>query len=95
MSGCEPGGHPIIVNQRDKDSTIFYEHVRGDGTLDKPTNDGLVPARTTKQIGRIPFLGNNYVIRIEAEDESGTVIFSNDYKLNDLKNANWIITIQP
>ena len=54
---CEPFGRPIIQNQTSQDITIFYAHVRTDGTLDQFLNDGTVPAKSTQQVGR------HYILR--------------------------------
>jgi hypothetical protein len=94
-SGCEPGGKPIIENQRGQEVVIQVIHVREDGTLGAPRNYGGIPARTTKKLGSITFVYRDWVYRIEAVDPSGKVVFSYDYNLDDLEKIKWKITIPP
>lgn len=93
-SACEPGGDLIIENQYNREVPIFYTHVRADGTLDKATRQGLVPPNTTKTFS-ITFLGSDWVQRIEAVDPSGEIVFSHDYRMDDLEKISWKITIPP
>jgi len=91
---CEPGGEPIIENQRDQEVRIYVTIVRADGTLDEPIDYGVVPAQTTEKLASITFL-RKMVVRIEAKDPSGGVVFSHDYNMYDLEKIDWKITILP
>ena len=95
VSACEPGGYPIIENQRNDDVRIFKLHVREDGTLGEPIDYGIVPARTTKELAGITFVRRSWVYRIEAVDPSGKVVFSHDYNMNDMEKIDWKIIIPP
>lgn len=95
LLGCEPNGTPVIDNRTGQDINIQVIHLGTDGTPDKPINYGVVPAGTKRKLASITFLGNEWVVRIEAIDTSGKVIFSENYKMDDLKNINWTITISP
>ena len=94
-SACEPGGFPVIENQRSQYVNISVSHVREDGTLDKPVDYGVVPARTTKELAGIVFVKYELMFRIEAVAPSGKVVFSHDYNWNDLEKISWKIIIPP
>lgn len=95
---CEPGGFPIIENQRNQEVRIYVTLVRVDGIpeeQEKPIDYGVVPAQTTKKLAGITFIRRNWVYRIEAVDPEGEVVFSHDYNWYDLEKIQWKITIPP
>jgi hypothetical protein len=94
MSACDPGGNITIRNLENQEMTIFFTHVRADGSLDNPSKQGTIPPVTAKRFG-IVFLGSEWIERIEAIDPSGKIVFSHDYKMADLEKVNWEITISP
>ena len=97
-SACEPGGEPIIENQLNQEVGIYVTLVSVNGNPDKtetPTDYGVVPAQTTKELASIVFVRRSWVYRIEAVDPSGNVIFSHDYNMNDLEKIDWKIVIPP
>ena len=97
-SGCEPGGEPIIENQRDEDIRIYVTVIRSDYPDRDPSEEidyGIVPARTTRELASIVFPRRYWVHRIQAKDRSGKVVFSHDYNLDDLEKIKWRITIPP
>ncbi|MFC1870131.1 hypothetical protein ACFLYE_02545, partial [Chloroflexota bacterium] len=55
LSACEPGGYPIIDNQRNEEVTIRISDVYEDGRLSKPIDYGVVPAQTTKKLAGLAF----------------------------------------
>jgi hypothetical protein len=64
---CEPGGYPIIENQRNEDLTIYVITVHEDGVPPGfVRNYGVVPAETTKKLASIVFVNPGVVKRIEA-----------------------------
>jgi hypothetical protein len=92
LPSCEPGGKLVVENQNKTEITIYFASVRIDGTIDKLTEQGIIPSQTTRTFG-IVFLGDDWVNRIEAKDTQGKVLFSHDYKMRDLEKINWKITI--
>jgi len=95
VSGCEPGGEPIIENQTDQDVSIYITDVLSDGTLGEQIDYGVVLAHSTKQIASIVFIKPEWVYRIQAINPSGEVVFSQDYNYYDLEEISWKITIPP
>ena len=94
VSSCEPGGLPVIENQRNQNINIHVTRILKDGTLGESIDYGVVPAQTIKRLQAITFL-SGWVFRIEAIDTAGKVVFSHDYNMDDLEKINWKITITP
>jgi hypothetical protein len=93
---CEPGGEPIIENQRNEDLTIYVITLHENGVPPGQVRDyGVVAAQTTKQLASITFVKRSWVYRIEAVAPSGNVVFSHDYTMDDLEKIKWEITIPP
>jgi len=61
VSGCEPGGFPIIENNLNQDLRIYTTLVRRDGTLGEEIDYGVVPAQTTKELASITFVYRDWV----------------------------------
>jgi len=95
ISGCEPGGCPIINNQRNENVRIYVITVKEDDISGQVRDYGIVPANTTKELAGITFVKPEWVYRIQAEDPSGEVVFSHDYNYYDLEEISWRITIPP
>jgi hypothetical protein len=98
VSACEPGGRPIIENQRNHEVKILVTTVWTDGAPkepNKPRDYGVVPARSTKQLAGITFVRREWVYRIEAVDPDGKSVFSKDFNMNDLDRISWRIVIPP
>jgi len=95
VSACEPGGWPTIDNQTNQDLTILVITVRENEFSGQIRNYGVVPARTTKRLASITFVRREWVYRIQAEDPSGKVVFSQDYNMDDLEKIKWKIVIPP
>lgn len=94
ISCGEPFPKITFDNHTNQELTIFAAHVGKDGNVDGGfSQQGFVPSHSIGDI-RITFLGDTWVNRIEARDQSGNVIFSHDYTMPDLKKINWSITIQ-
>jgi hypothetical protein len=80
-SACEPGGFPIIENQRNEDLTIYVITVHEDDVPPREVRDyGVVPAQTAKKLASITFVKRSWVYRIEAKDPSGEVVFKRGAK---------------
>lgn len=94
LFACEPGGTITFQNLRNQDITIYYTSVLANGTLDQAVKQAVVPANSAKKFGAI-FLGEGFVLRIEAKDSSNKIVFSQDYKMADLDKIDWKITIPP
>ena len=94
LTACEPGGYITIQNQRSEEVSIYFTHVRTDGSLGRPSRQGIIPPNTAKKFG-IVFLGNEWIERIEAKDSLGSVVFSYDYNMDDLEKIDWKIVIPP
>jgi hypothetical protein len=94
MVGCEPYPKITFDNQQNQEIKILGAHVRDDGTIDNFVEQGTIPANSVKAIN-ITFLGDDWINRIGAIAPSGYVIFSHDYKMNDLKKIDWKIIIPP
>ncbi len=95
-SACEPGGEPIIANQRSEDIRIYVTLIWENGPPFAPNEEidyGVVPARTTRKLASITFVSRSWVRRIQAKDTSGKVVFSHDYNMDGLDKIGWKITI--
>ncbi|MFH1031879.1 MAG: hypothetical protein V1767_04900 [Chloroflexota bacterium] len=94
--GCEPGDRLVIDNQRNHEVRIDVTRVRSDGTLDNQVrNYGLIPTKSTKELGSITFTNMKNIFRVEAIDPLGKAVFSHDYNYYDLEKIQWKITIPP
>lgn len=91
---CEPGGGITIENHQDQTISIFFTHVRADGSLDNPSKQGAVTPNATRKFFDV-FLDPEWMERIEAREQSGKIVFSHDYKMGDLEKIGWKITIPP
>ena len=89
---CEPETKIAFDNQRDQDITLFIANVQENGTIDKLTEYGTIPADTVKTL-YVTFLGEKWVNRIQIRDTLGNVIFTHDYKMADLEKIGWKIVI--
>ncbi len=94
LQSCEPGGDIIFENTYNEDVSIYFIHVREDGSLSEGAKQGVVSANASKTFS-ITFVKKNVVYRIEAIDTSGKVVFSHDYKMADLEKIEWKIVIPP
>ena len=94
LQSCEPGGDIIIENRQNKEVTIYFSHVRGDGSTDEPAKQGVISANATRTFNE-SFPRKNWVSRIEVVDSSGNVVFSHDYNMDDLEKIDWKIVIPP
>ncbi|MFC1928099.1 hypothetical protein ACFLXK_00670 [Chloroflexota bacterium] len=65
-----------------------------DGTLGVPTYQKTISANETREFG-ITFLGDEWIIRVEAIDPSGNIVFSQDYVMPDMEKIGWKIVIPP
>jgi hypothetical protein len=90
LSACEPETKVTFVNKQNQEISIFVAHVRNDGSNDGLTPYGTVSALTSKTI-YITFLGGDWVNRIEIRNTEGKILFSKDYKMDDLDKINWTI----
>jgi len=98
LPACEPGGFPIIENQRNQDIRIYILLASTNGAPEipsEPRDYGIVPARTTKELKGLTFIKRTWVFRIEAKDLLGNIVFSHDYNMDNLENIDWKITIPP
>jgi hypothetical protein len=97
-TSCEPGGRPIIENQRNQELKVKIFRTLS-GPLTGLIYTGVVPAQTTKQLSGVAFPGRGieWMVTIEVIDPSpsGGIIFSHGYNMSDLEKINWKITIPP
>ncbi len=94
-TACEPGGFPVIENQRSQEVTIYVIDVQKDGTFGEPRNYGVVPAQGTRKLGGIVLASHEWVYRVQEVDPLGNIVFSHDYNMDDLEKISWKITIPP
>jgi hypothetical protein len=92
LSACEPEAKVTFINQQSQDIKIFVANVHENGSIGKLTEYGTISAHTSKTI-YITFLGTEWINRIEIHNQNGNIIFSHDYKVAELENINWKITI--
>jgi hypothetical protein len=89
---CEPGVQVTIENQQNQNLLFFIAHVRDNGTLDKLTKYGTIPANTVKTFN-ITFLGDKWVNRLQLEDINGNILFVHDYNMKGLNDINAKIVV--
>ncbi len=97
LPACEPGGLPVVVNQRPEDVRIFVS-IRSGTTIKQPSEPsdyGTVPAQTTKRLAAIVLVYPDWVCRVDAKDLLGQQVFSHDYAKKDLDKIGWKIVILP
>jgi hypothetical protein len=94
LNACEPPVKVTFENQRNQDIKLLVANVEDNHLISEFSNYGIISANTSKTI-YITFLGPNWVNRIEIVDITGKVVFSHDYKMEDLEKIGWKIIISP